>query len=77
MENMESNSNFYEDSRKVGILIEGEIRDIPGSFQDSMKDAWDIGYAQVYISSIHLYIVSLLVRSTVNDLSCNSLLRSR
>lgn len=38
MEFLESNSNFLEDCRKVGILMEGEVGDIPGSVKDSTKD---------------------------------------
>jgi hypothetical protein len=30
--------NFFEDYRKVRIMMEGEVGDIPGSVKDSMKD---------------------------------------
>jgi hypothetical protein len=33
----ESNSNFFQDCREVGILM-GEVGDIPGSVKDSTKD---------------------------------------
>jgi hypothetical protein len=34
----EFNSNFFQDCREVGILMEGEVGDIPGSVKDSAKD---------------------------------------
>jgi hypothetical protein len=34
----ESNSNFFQDSREVGILMKGEVGDIPESVKDSTKD---------------------------------------
>ena len=34
----ESNSNLFENCRKVGILMEGEVGNIPGSVKDSAKD---------------------------------------
>jgi hypothetical protein len=33
-----SNSNFFQDCSEVGILMEGEVGDIPGSVKDSTKD---------------------------------------
>jgi hypothetical protein len=41
-----SNSNFFQDCREVGILMEGEVGDIPGSIKDfglEGLDACDVG----------------------------------
>jgi hypothetical protein len=46
----ESIPNFFQNCREIGILMEGEVGDIPGSVKDSTKDfglegldAWYIG----------------------------------
>jgi hypothetical protein len=83
MEFPESIPNFFQTCREVGILMEGEVGDIPGSVKDSTKDFGLEGLAEPHSSMpyaqvgfrIVLYIVSLLLRSTVDDL-CNSLRRS-
>jgi hypothetical protein len=50
VEFQESILNFFQNCREVGILMEGEVGDIPGSVKDSTKDfglegldAYDIG----------------------------------
>jgi hypothetical protein len=34
----ESIPNFFQNCREVGILMEGEVGDVPGSAKDSTKD---------------------------------------
>jgi hypothetical protein len=87
MEFTKSNTDFFKDSRKVGVLI--DIGDIPGSVKDSTTDFGLEGldacnrlakphssmrYVQVGFSIVS-FLVSLLVKSTV-DVLCNSLRRS-
>jgi hypothetical protein len=43
-----SNSNFFQKCREVGILMEGEVGDIPGSVKNSTKDFGLEGLAEPY-----------------------------
>jgi hypothetical protein len=48
----ESNSNFFQNYREVGILMEGEVGDIPGSVKGSTKDFGLEGLDTCYIGRL-------------------------